>query len=72
MGIDVFGRNTYGGGKMNCDVAMEAAFQEGRSPPPPPFLSPQLHLHCRVNEFVLSTSARKMPAPAIIYAVQEL
>lgn len=30
MGIDVFGRNTFGGGGMHSDVALRAAFSAGR------------------------------------------
>ena len=30
MGVDVFGRNTYGGGEMRCDVALTAARSAGR------------------------------------------
>jgi len=29
MGVDVFGRGTYGGGGKNCDVALTAALKEG-------------------------------------------
>ena len=29
MGVDVFGRNTYGGGGMSCDVAVRAALDAG-------------------------------------------
>ena len=29
MGVDVFGRNTYGGGGMSCDVAIKAALEAG-------------------------------------------
>lgn len=29
MGVDVFGRNTYGGGGMNCDFALKAARSAG-------------------------------------------
>ncbi|KAL0046963.1 hypothetical protein WJX82_003119 [Trebouxia sp. C0006] len=31
MGVDVFGRNTYGGGGMTCDVALTAARSAGLS-----------------------------------------
>ncbi|KAK9833780.1 hypothetical protein WJX74_005705 [Apatococcus lobatus] len=31
MGIDVYGRNTYGGGGMDCDVAIKAALAAGLS-----------------------------------------
>jgi len=31
MGIDVFGRGTYGGGGASCDVAIRAAFDAGPS-----------------------------------------
>ena len=31
MGIDVFGRGTYGGGGASCDVAIRAAFDAGAS-----------------------------------------
>ena len=31
MGIDVFGRNTYGGGGMTCNVALTAAHSAGKS-----------------------------------------
>ena len=34
MGVDVFGRNTYGGGGMTCDVALTAAKSAGSYPPP--------------------------------------
>ena len=29
MGVDVFGRNTFGGGGMTCDVALKAALSAG-------------------------------------------
>ncbi len=29
MGIDVFGRGTFGGGQLNCNVAAAAARQQG-------------------------------------------
>ena len=32
MGVDVFKRNTFGGGGMNSAIAMEAAFQQGAFP----------------------------------------
>ncbi len=31
MGVDVFGRNTYGGGGMTCDVALTAARSAGQA-----------------------------------------
>lgn len=31
MGVDVFGRNTYGGGGMTCDVALTAARSAGEA-----------------------------------------
>ena len=31
MGVDVFGRNTYGGGGMTCNVALNAAHSAGKS-----------------------------------------
>ncbi len=31
MGVDVFGRNTFGGGGMDCDVAIKAALEVGTS-----------------------------------------
>lgn len=31
MGVDVFGRNTFGGGGMTCDVALKAARSAGGS-----------------------------------------
>ena len=34
MGVDVFGRNTYGGGGMSCDVALTAARSAGSWPSP--------------------------------------
>lgn len=36
MGIDVFGRGTYGGGQLNSYVAAAAALKEGGSNPAPP------------------------------------
>ena len=33
MGVDVFGRNTYGGGGMSCNVAVTAARSAGWWPP---------------------------------------
>lgn len=35
MGVDVFGRNTYGGGGMTCDIALRAAHSQGDSCPLP-------------------------------------
>jgi len=32
MGVDVFGRGTYGGGGLTCDVAINAAFDAGAQP----------------------------------------
>ena len=29
MGVDAFGRGTYGGGGLTCDVAIRAAFDAG-------------------------------------------
>ena len=34
MGVDVFGRNTYGGGGMSCNVALTAARSAGWQSPP--------------------------------------
>ena len=31
MGVDVFGRNTFGGGGMTCDVALRAARSAGQA-----------------------------------------
>lgn len=31
MGVDVFGRNTYGGGGMTCDIALTAARSAGEA-----------------------------------------
>ena len=33
MGVDVFGRGTYGGGGLACDVAIRAAFDAGGPQP---------------------------------------
>lgn len=32
MGVDVFGRGTYGGGGLTCNVAIKAAFDAGAEP----------------------------------------
>lgn len=31
LGTDVFGRNTFGGGRMNSCIGVEAAFSEGKA-----------------------------------------
>lgn len=41
MGIDVFGRNTFGGGGFRSDIALKAAYQEGGS------CTPRSQLHAR-------------------------
>ena len=49
MGVDVFGRNTYGGGGMTCNVALKAAHSPGK-----PFETGQLH--CTTTNLVIRCS----------------
>ena len=45
MGVDVFGRNTYGGGGMACNLALTAARSAGDYSPPILCMG----LHCRYD-----------------------